>query len=80
MKNKNFEMCPLNKDVDGKIYVKHTLQCYFIKVKYPEMKLKSEFPDIQERINLYEKSENKNLALFLSPAKREFKEEFGNNY
>ena len=62
-------------DKDGIMWVDHTLQCYFISLGNPDLVLKSEDEEIQHRIDLYNKS--KNLALFLSPTKKEFEKEFG---
>ena len=59
-------------DSDGYFEVEGTLQCAIIYYNVPNAKLKSKDKEVQNRINLYEKS--KNLAVFLSPTKKEMEE------
>ena len=57
-------------DEDGFINITSTLQAGIIANHIPKAKMKSKDKEIQERIDLYE--ENKNVAVFLTPTKKEF--------
>ena len=57
-------------DEDGFINITSTLQAGIIVNHIPKAKMKSKDKEIQQRIDLYE--ENKNVAVFLSPTKKEF--------
>lgn len=62
-------------DHDGSIFVEHTLQCFHLLNKNPYLRLKSRDMEVQHRIDLF--YETRNLAVFMSPTKKEFETEFG---
>lgn len=60
-------------DKDGCVMVENTLQCFYLSLCNPPFKLKSKHPDVQDRIDAYNRT--KNLAVFMSPTEREIDNE-----